>query len=57
MQWTTLQGDPSALLDRYKVQTCLLSAQSPMAHVLPLLHGWQSVYSDGNSIVFERTQN
>jgi hypothetical protein len=56
-QWISLQANPNTLLDRYQVQICLISAQSPMAHVLSLLHGWQSVYNDGNSIVFERTQN
>ena len=53
--WATLHDDPNLLLDKYSVQFCLLSAQSPMARVLPLLHGWKSVYSDQNAIVFQRT--
>lgn len=52
--WATLHDDPNLLLDKYGVQFCLLSAQSPMARVLPLLHGWKSLYSDQNSIVFQR---
>jgi hypothetical protein len=52
--WATLHDDPNLLLDKYGVQFCLLSAQSPMAHVLPLLHGWKAIYSDQNSIIFQR---
>lgn len=52
--WSTLQSDPNSLLDKFHIQFCLLSPQSPMARVLPLLHGWQSVYADPNSVIFER---
>ena len=54
VDWENLRTPPDALLNKYGVQFCLLSAQSPMAHVLPLLHEWKSVYSDQNSIVFQR---
>jgi hypothetical protein len=54
-KWATLKSDPNSLLEKYKVNFCLLNAQSPMAHVLPLLHEWKMVYSDGNSVIFVRT--
>ncbi len=53
--WATLQGDPNALLEKYKVNFCLLTSHSPMAHVLPLMPGWKLVYSDRNSVIFART--
>ncbi len=54
VDWENLRTPPDTLLNKYGVQFCLLSAQSPMAHVLPLLHEWKSIYSDQNSIVFQR---
>lgn len=53
--WATLQSDPNSLLERYGINFCLLTRESPMAHVMPLLHNWKTVYSDNSSIVFERT--
>jgi hypothetical protein len=53
--WATLQSDPNSLLDKYRVNFCLLTSESPMAHVMPLLHKWKNVYSDGNSVIFVRT--
>jgi hypothetical protein len=52
--WATLQSDPDILLDKYGIQFCLLEADAPMARVLPLMHSWKSVYSDGRSVLFIR---
>jgi hypothetical protein len=54
-KWATLQSDPSSLLEKYKVNFCLLTAQSPMIHILPLLHEWKMAYSDDNAVIFVRT--
>ena len=54
-KWATLQSDPNALLQKYKISFCLLNRQSPMAHVLPLLHGWKMAYEDNRSVIFVRT--
>lgn len=54
-QWAALQSDPNILLDKYKVNFCLLSPQSPMVRVLPLLHKWKIVFSDNNSVILVRT--
>jgi hypothetical protein len=54
-QWATLQSDPNELLNKYKIDFCLLSRESPMATVLPLLPNWTAVYSDNNSVIFVRT--
>jgi hypothetical protein len=53
-KWATLQSDPNALLEKYKIGFCLLNRQSPMARVLPLLHDWKMVYADNNSVIFVR---
>jgi hypothetical protein len=53
--WATLESDPDALLQKYRIGFCLLTRQSPMARVLPLLPGWKIVYSDKNSVIFART--
>ena len=53
--WATLQSDPNALLQKYGVNFCLLTSNAPMAHVLPLLHGWKTAYSDDKFMVFVRT--
>jgi len=53
--WATLQNPPAGLLDRYHVNLCLLSSNSPMRQVLPLVPGWSEVYSDNISVIFTRT--
>jgi hypothetical protein len=53
--WATLQSDPNSLLDMYGINFCLLTSESPMTHVMPLLHHWKKVYSDGSSVIFVRT--
>jgi hypothetical protein len=55
-RWATLQSDPETLLDKYGVDFCLLTRQSPMAHVMPLLHDWKLIYSDNMSVIFRRAQ-
>jgi hypothetical protein len=52
--WATLQSDPNALLDNYRIDFCLLARESPMARVLPLLRDWRSIYSDDKSVIFTR---
>jgi hypothetical protein len=53
--WATLQTDPNLLLQKYGVNFCLLTRQSPMVHILPLLRGWKIVYSDNNSVILVRS--
>lgn len=55
LTWATLQSDPKTLLDKYNVDFCILSQQSPMVRVLPLLGNWESVYTDANSVIFVRS--
>jgi hypothetical protein len=54
-RWATLQSGPKELLDKYRINFCLLARKSPMASVLPLLHNWTNIYSDDNSIIFARS--
>ncbi|MGO8720245.1 MAG: hypothetical protein ACLQMO_13685 [Acidobacteriaceae bacterium] len=56
-RWATLQSNPNTLLDKYGINFCLLTRTSPMAHVLPLLPNWKSVYSDDLSMIFVRTEH
>ena len=53
--WAMLRSPPAGLLDRYRVNLCLLGKESPMRFVLPLLPGWTLVYSDDLSVIFVRT--
>jgi hypothetical protein len=53
--WATLHSDPNSLLQKYRVNFCLLDSHSPMVRTLALLHAWKIVYSDNNSVIFVRT--
>jgi len=53
-KWATFQDDPNALLDKYKIDYCLLERGAPIARVMQLLKGWKSIYSDDKSIIFVR---
>ena len=53
-KWAMLQSDPNTLLEKYRVNFCLLASQSPMVRVLPLLGKWKVVYSDDRSVIFMR---
>jgi hypothetical protein len=52
--WVTVHADPRQLLNKYHIDFCLLSRDSPVTHVLPFLPGWKLVYSDKLSTVFAR---
>jgi hypothetical protein len=52
-RWALLQSDPRLLLDKYRIDFCLLSRDAPMAHVLPLV-GWKTIYSDNLTVIFTR---
>jgi hypothetical protein len=54
-RWATIQEDPNLLLRKYNVNFCLLSPQSQMINVLPLLPDWKLVYSDDLARVFVKT--
>jgi hypothetical protein len=55
-KWAMLASDPRELLDKYKIDFCLLSRNAPMARVLPLM-GWTSIYSDNLSVIFSRPRS
>lgn len=54
-RWAQLEADPHLLLNKYSVNFCLLSPQSRMAQVMPLLGGWKKVYADATAVIFVRT--
>jgi hypothetical protein len=49
-----MNGDPRSILDKYRIDLCLLTQDNPMSRVLLLLPGWKKVYSDKQSTVFAR---
>ncbi len=54
-RWAMLQSNPNILLDKYRINFCVLARTSPMAHVMPLLPNWKTAYSDDMSMIFVRT--
>ena len=54
--WAMLREDSAILLDKYKIDFCLLPAGAPMSRVLPYLPGWKKVYSDEMSLIFARVR-
>jgi len=53
-EWATLQADPTILLDKYRIDFCLMSRNAPLSRVVPLVPGWKTVYSDEISTIFRR---
>jgi hypothetical protein len=53
--WAQLQTNPNLLLDKYGINFCVLSRESPLVVVLPLLPGWKKVYSDNVAVIFARS--
>ena len=53
-RWALLEEDPQILLNRHRIQFCVLSSASPLGHVLPYLPGWHKAYGDSNASVFVR---
>ena len=54
-RWALLEEDPAYLLDRYKIEICLIKVSSPMAQALPHLTQWRRVFSDQQSVIFTRS--
>lgn len=54
--WATLKQDPNILLDKYRIDFCLLRRNAPMAYVLPYLPGWKLLYFDDLSIIYGRSE-
>jgi hypothetical protein len=55
-KWATLESDPRELLEKYRIDFCLISRDAPMARVLPLI-GWKPIYSDNVSVIFTRPRS
>ena len=53
--WATLRADPNVLLEKYRIDFCLLSVSAPLARVMRYLPGWSESYSDSQSVIFSRT--
>ena len=55
MKFSVLRQDPRVLLDKYRIDYCLLNRDTPISRMMQLLPGWKSIYSDDMSIVFVRS--
>jgi hypothetical protein len=53
---TRLDARSLRLLDKYDIQACLIRRESPLATLLNAGAGWQRVYSDEESAVYERRE-
>jgi len=54
-KFANLLENPRFLLDKYRIDYCLLDRNLPISRVMQLLPDWKSVYSDDMSIVFVRS--
>jgi len=53
-RFTSLNGDPKSILDKYRIDFLLLAQDEPITRVLLLIPGWKKIYSDEQSVVFTR---
>ena len=53
-RFTSLNGDPKSILDKYRIDFLLLARDEPITRLLPLISGWRKIYSDEQSAVFAR---
>jgi hypothetical protein len=54
MRWYTLQESPNTLLDKYRIDYCVLAADSQIGKAVDLLPNWRKAYADDVAIVFTR---
>ena len=55
-RWSNLQEDPRLVLEKRKINFCLVSKDATMVEVFPFLPEWKKVYSDQVATVFARTR-
>ena len=55
--WALMHTDPNLLPDKYKVNFCVLSRNSSMVLILPLMHEWKVAYTDNNSAILVRASS
>lgn len=53
-RWWLLRENPESLLDKYKIDLCLMSRNAGITQVLPYLPGWKRIYGDDLSVIFAR---
>jgi hypothetical protein len=54
MRFMSLDLDPQSIIEKYKVDYCLVAADDPISKVLPLIPGWRKVYGDAQAVIFSR---
>jgi len=54
--WATLREDPNLLLNKYRIDFCLLSPSAPVVRMLRHLPGWSERFADAQSVIFARDE-
>jgi hypothetical protein len=54
VRWANLTDDPTALLNKYHIEFCLLYRTSAAARMMPYLPGWKKAHEDALSVLFIR---
>lgn len=55
-RWVTIGENPKALLDKYRIDFCLVSRDAAITRVFPYLPEWKVIYSDELSVIFARSR-
>lgn len=55
LKFSNAEVDPRVILNKYRIDFCVLPSRASISTVMRLLPGWKSVYSDGMSVVFVRS--
>ena len=56
MLWWSVREDPRTLLDKYRIDYCLLPRDAAITRVLGLMTGWEQAYADDQAVIFVRAQ-
>ena len=56
LQIDGLKPNALALLQKYRIQSCLIGRDTPLATLLSAVPGWQQVYTDKVAVVFVRNE-
>lgn len=55
LKWIALETDPSTLLDKYRIQFCLLPTDAPINQLLAQMPVWTKAYSDEAAVIWVRS--
>ncbi len=53
-KFMAIQTDPQTVLDKYRIDYCLIAQEEPIVQVMPLVLGWKKIYADERSVIYAR---